>query len=58
LSREFGIRLDLVDVFRQPTLEALAQLAEEASSAPIGIGCGGFGIQPATAEELEQLGRS
>jgi aryl carrier-like protein len=60
LQIETGTRLDLVDVFRQPTLVALARLAKERSAdvlPTIGTAGGGSGIRPATAEELEILER-
>jgi hypothetical protein len=64
LQSETGTRLDLIDVFRQPTLVALARLAQErgADALPaigpaIGTVASGPGIRPATAEELDILER-
>jgi amino acid adenylation domain-containing protein len=59
LQSECAIRLELIDVFRHPTLAALACLAEERSTgASPAIGAAGIdaGILPATDEELEILG--
>jgi aryl carrier-like protein len=60
LQSETGTRLDLIDVFRQPTLVALARLAQERGTdalPAIGTVAGGPGIRPATAEELDILER-
>jgi amino acid adenylation domain-containing protein len=52
LSGAFGVRIDLIDVFRQPTLAGLALLAEASGPAAQAAD-----IPPPTAEELELLGR-
>jgi amino acid adenylation domain-containing protein len=60
LQSETGTCLDLIDVFRQPTLAGLARLAEERGTGAllsIGAAASGPGIRPATAEELEILER-
>ena len=56
LFGEFGVRLDLIDVFRQPTLAGLAQLAEAGEAGGPGPAGTASGIRPPTAEELELLG--
>jgi amino acid adenylation domain-containing protein len=55
LQSEWGARLDLVDVFRHPTLAALARLAEEKGSGEMADA--DTRIRPATDAELEILGR-